>query len=417
MGGARVIEVNGQSGSLETLHAAFNAASLQLQLKVLKSSTTKQPIEPVAAAPQPGPVTAAPALPQPDAAPPVETPKVKTSCFGGPTVSATPPAPQQPDTAPPVETPKAKTSCFGGRGKQQPAAAQPAAAQPAAAQPAAAPPAAQQPDALIVQLHRPPDGKWGFTALPGQNGLEIRSIDHGALEEYNEKATDKVKAGDKVIEANGASGSAEFVDQAIKAAACELTLKVIPATVGAGFKCCAGLSKKAKNFEATLNHPPGFKYGFAIDQTKAKGVPVLWVHTSGLIPMWNAEHPDKMIQAGDEVVECNGKTTAKEILEAMGADGTVKMKIQKAASVAKEFFAVLDNTIAKYGMQLKRLPDGCVMVEDVLPDGCVAKWNAANPEQAFKKGDRITEVDGVQRAEIMSVLQQKTKHALRVQRP
>lgn len=135
--------------------------------------------------------------------------------------------------------------------------------------------------------------------------------------------------------------------------------------------------------------------GIELDKTasKVKGGAMVKVIKSGAVKQFNELNPDQAIQVYDEITSLDEVTGTKEIEKKMSSKlpEEVKMQLDRPRKIQV--------TLEKPGMLGMKLDFGSkstgVVVEELMSDGLMAKWNVGkSDEEQVKGGDRIIECNG-----------------------
>jgi len=125
-----------------------------------------------------------------------------------------------------------------------------------------------------------------------------------------------------------------------------------------------------------------------------------------LVNLYNAEHPHKPIQIGDQIVSCNGETKPKSIgmalKEAYRGRKVVNVGIRKRM---RQFTVCLNEQIPppKLGIVCKVSSEPKVYCQGVKK-GLIHSWSAKHPLRCVCPGDEILEVNGCTGDEIVKSL-------------
>lgn len=114
----------------------------------------------------------------------------------------------------------------------------------------------------------------------------------------------------------------------------------------------------------------------------------------GAVKAFNNRYPAQAIQLYDELTLLDQATSSKEIKSKLGSS-----KLPAMLKIGLDRPRAVQVTLVKPGMlgiklDFKATSAGCV-VEEVLPEGLVTKWNATRPEsERVRKGDRVVKING-----------------------
>lgn len=141
--------------------------------------------------------------------------------------------------------------------------------------------------------------------------------------------------------------------------------------------------------------PIGF--GFEVNPETSE---VLSVADDGPVAQWNLCHPFRAIVVGDRILEINGEVHSArhdELMEASQVDmmmirGQSKGKSGLGGLAMYGTFGVnlsINKEAVGFGVSFSTLE-----VEKVESTGAVQRWNAANPINKLRLGDRLIQVNG-----------------------
>ena len=166
----------------------------------------------------------------------------------------------------------------------------------------------------------------------------------------------------------------------------EFSLRMVVEKKG-GF---AGALVPHANFAIQLQRCEGLGFGFEVDPETLK---VLNVADDGPLARWNLCHPFRAVVVGDRIVEINGEVHAgrHEVLEeSWQIDMTVMRQSKSGLATYGTFGVTLSVTeTVGFGVSFSTLE-----VEKVEASGAVQRWNAANPINKLRLGDRLVQVNG-----------------------
>lgn len=137
--------------------------------------------------------------------------------------------------------------------------------------------------------------------------------------------------------------------------------------------------------------------GLEVDTTatvKAQGGLMVKGINDGAVKAFNNRYPAQAIQLYDELTLLDQATSSKEIKSKLGSS-----KLPAMLKIGLDRPRAVQVTLVKPGMlgiklDFKATSAGCV-VEEVLPEGLVTKWNATRPEsERVRKGDRVVKING-----------------------
>lgn len=137
--------------------------------------------------------------------------------------------------------------------------------------------------------------------------------------------------------------------------------------------------------------------GLEVDTTatvKAQGGLMVKGINDGAVKAFNNRYPAQAIQLYDELTLLDQATSSKEIKSKLGSS-----KLPAMLKIGLDRPRAVQVTLVKPGMlgiklDFEATSAGCV-VEEVLPEGLVTKWNATRPEsERVRKGDRVVKING-----------------------
>ena len=177
----------------------------------------------------------------------------------------------------------------------------------------------------------------------------------------------------------------------------EFSLRIVVEKKGGFSGALVPHSKFAVQLHRSGDGPLGF--GFEVNPETLE---VLSVADDGQVAQWNLWHPFRAIVVGDRIVEINGEVHSARyevLMESFQIDMTL-LRGQESGSKGSK-----GNSLAKYGtfgvsLSTYTEPVGfgvsfsTLEVEKVEATGAVQKWNAANPINKLRMGDRLVQVNG-----------------------
>jgi len=82
-------------------------------------------------------------------------------------------------------------------------------------------------------------------------------------------------------------------------------------------------------FEVVVTKKPTERYGFAnVPSSDSRGLIISWIDANGLLAVWNARNPDKVVRQDDRILSVNGADN----IDAMRAQlqfGTIRLRMQR----------------------------------------------------------------------------------------
>ena len=135
-------------------------------------------------------------------------------------------------------------------------------------------------------------------------------------------------------------------------------------------------------FVVELKRAKGEAWGFDLTET----MQIKQIDDSSVLAIWNWWHPSLAVVLGDQVVEVNGFSNSKGILDTLKVSNATRILLARHGAIASTFSIKLVKTSGmKLGMKLN--DDFGVIKIDV--SGTLAAWNASNPLLSVHLGDRI----------------------------
>eukprot|EP00435_Cladocopium_sp_Y103_P021123 s1649_g5.t1 len=202
-----------------------------------------------------------------------------------------------------------------------------------------------------------------------------------------------IEPGDRLVSVNGLCHP-EVVMEHLSA---EFSLRIVVEKKGGFAGALVPHSKFAVQLQRAGDGPMGF--GFEVNPETLE---VLNVADDGQVAQWNLWHPFRAIVVGDRIVEINGEVHSARyevLMESFQIDMTLLRgqgsgsKGSKGSSLAAYgTFGVTLTTCTEpvgFGVSFSTLE-----VEKVEATGAVQKWNAANPINKLRLGDRLVQVNG-----------------------
>jgi hypothetical protein len=185
--------------------------------------------------------------------------------------------------------------------------------------------------------------------------------------------------------------------------------------------------KYPKDFALDIPFVPNLTMGWELRVNQSNSTVDEWIAPSiasisstGMLALWNQEHPDYRLYPGDEVVTSNGihyhhnTQTFKSRVETMlqrtirEANSTVAMSLHiqrprwvieelESRSFEKTFNVTLpySNGSPDIGLTLQLNTSDPANITDIKSGGWLSSWNEAHPTQSLAVGDRIVKANSV----------------------
>jgi len=115
---------------------------------------------------------------------------------------------------------------------------------------------------------------------------------------------------------------------------------------------------------------------------------------AGSIMDWNrGRAPEQQLNIYDRIVEVNDvRGNTNSILAAMKGSATWKLVIQRPMKMQVTVHA---EKAISLGLDLKYSPNGrSLLIDEVLSDGGIKRWNEENPKMQVKALDRVIQING-----------------------
>jgi hypothetical protein len=179
----------------------------------------------------------------------------------------------------------------------------------------------------------------------------------------------------------------------------------------------------SKEFLANITLLRGCEMGWELNVT-VDWVPVSVrkLNSTGLVSLWNQEHPDFRIYPGDEILRANhivwhhnskafrgriGAQARRVEQDRNGLNVPLTLHIRRPESVVEElenrsfekmFFATVPWTDGSrpFGWTLQTNTTDPVSITAISGDSAISAWNEANPAERLAVGDRILKADRAQ---------------------
>ncbi|CAJ1444127.1 unnamed protein product [Effrenium voratum] len=186
-----------------------------------------------------------------------------------------------------------------------------------------------------------------------------------------------VEPGDRVVSVNGAQHPELVMEQL----AAESVLQLVVAKQGA---LAAALAPQAQ-YSVQLRREESDTFGLEVNPDTAEVVQVL---DDGRAAVWNAWHPFRALAVGDRIVEINGVHVGRHRLLETELD--VDLVVLRGSGAAFGTFGVSFARVdEKLGFGLNKAME----VERMEGGGVAQLWNAANPINKLRLGDRILQAN------------------------
>jgi len=177
-----------------------------------------------------------------------------------------------------------------------------------------------------------------------------------------------------------------------------------------------------KDFTVDIPFVSNESMGWVLNSTADDWVPpvIESISSTGMVALWNQEHPDAVLYPGDEIIMSNGiqwhhnTKVFKNRIETMmrrtiaEANSTVAMSlhIQRPKSVAevldsRSFEETFEANVSDFrgstdiGWVLQMNTSDPINITDIPSGGFLSTWNERNPTQSLAVGDRILKADSV----------------------
>lgn len=135
-------------------------------------------------------------------------------------------------------------------------------------------------------------------------------------------------------------------------------------------------------FAVELTRTQGEQWGFEVSED----MQIKCVNDASVLAIWNWWHASRAVLPGDQLVELNGLSQSKAILDMLKGSSAIKMVLTRHGAIASTFGVKLAKTMGtKLGVKLSE--DLEVLRIDAF--GAVASWNVSNPLLSIHLGDRI----------------------------
>lgn len=178
--------------------------------------------------------------------------------------------------------------------------------------------------------------------------------------------------------------------------------------------CCSAVSAAtdrydSKTFDASLKKEPGQQLGLLLDDMDSKHCVVYQVKPGGIVDAWNqTAKKDVVVCAGDLLLQVEGVSGSaqdltarlREACQATSGTTTISLRFQHPrisyVSLVKQG-RPLGITVAPVD---ERRPGTGIVIEEVIPDGALSDWNAAQRVKV-EPSCRIVAVNGGRRHKSM----------------
>ncbi|CAK9055661.1 unnamed protein product [Durusdinium trenchii] len=151
---------------------------------------------------------------------------------------------------------------------------------------------------------------------------------------------------------------------------------------GASTQATSSMLAASHKFAVELTRTQGEQWGFEVSED----MQIKCVNDASVLAIWNWWHASRAVLPGDQLVELNGLSQSKAILDMLKGSSAIKMVLTRHGAIASTFGVKLAKTMGtKLGVKLSE--DLEVLRIDAF--GAVASWNVSNPLLSIHLGDRI----------------------------
>lgn len=175
----------------------------------------------------------------------------------------------------------------------------------------------------------------------------------------------------------------------------------------------------AQHFEIVFENPKKKALGVDFDSQDGTTLHIMAVK-NGPVQTYNKDaKPTLQLKPGDFIVQVDDdvKGDSKKLNAAMQQRTTMKLLVKR-----QQLLCVLvkkESMKASLGFEYSKPAGKAVLLSQVNDEGPIQAWNAANPDQRVKPGDRIIEVCGQAgtAANLLKKAQQMTQFQMTIARP
>ena len=132
-----------------------------------------------------------------------------------------------------------------------------------------------------------------------------------------------------------------------------------------------------------LSRSEGEQWGFELDSMCIKEV-----RDGSTLANWNWWHPSRAVVKGDQVLDVNGKSESKAVLEMMKSANTLKVSLMRLGTVTTFGVKLIRSSESRLGFKLSE----DLQVIRIDKTGALATWNATSPLLSVHLGDRILQI-------------------------